>query len=100
MSQLPDDAVAYRASPLFSGDDVPAAMTQSHTTRAGVWGRLEVRQGSLRYHVLEGEHTGVYVLTPGVPGIIAPTVPHRVEIVDPTVQFQIVFLRPADEPSP
>jgi tellurite resistance-related uncharacterized protein len=91
MESLPRDAVVYSRTPEFAGATVPAALRQSHTTKPGVWGRIRVVDGSLRYRILEPtleEH----VLTPDAPGIIEPEVPHEVEPIG-EVRFFVEFLR-------
>ena len=92
MKTLPPDAVAYKQTRLFTEADVPRAITTAHTTRAGVWGRLEVLSGTVRYCILEGDAAGTYALSPERPGVIEPTVLHRVELSGPAT-FQVVFLR-------
>lgn len=92
MDTLPETVTEYRRTRIFTNEDVPAALTRAHDTKPGVWGRLEVLRGSLRYHVLEGDHVGTYTINKGEAGVITPAVKHRVEPTGPA-SFQVVFLR-------
>ena len=70
---------------------VPEALRRRHTTKSGVWGRICVLEGSLRYRILEPlqeEH----MLTPHLTGIVEPEIPHEVQPVG-TVRFYVEFLR-------
>ena len=88
--ELPAQVVPYKQTAEFTEATVPAGLLRDHTTRAGVWGRIVVREGNLRYRVpmLAVDQ----VLTAGAPGIVAPEVPHSVEPVGP-VRFLVEFLR-------
>lgn len=89
--ELPDDAQAYKQTPEFTEATLPAGLRREHNTKRGVWGRIIVLDGRLRYRVglLDFEQE----LTPDQPpGIIQPEVLHSVEPVD-TVRFFVEFLR-------
>ena len=95
MKNLPTDAVAYHRTREFSEQTVPDALRRRHTTKTGVWGRICVLEGSLRYRILEPlreEH----VLSPDHPGIVEPEVPHEVEPLG-QVRFFVEFLRISGE---
>ena len=49
MAELPADAVPTRRTRSFTADTVPAGLLRDHRTRAGVWGRIVVEHGQLRY---------------------------------------------------
>lgn len=88
--ELPDDAVPYKRTVDFTEVTVPAALRADHTTKPGVWGRIVVSEGRLRYVVDPLRRT--FELVPGTPGIVVPEVPHRVEPLGPT-RFHVEFLR-------
>lgn len=91
MKALPDDVEPYQRTAEFSQDTIPAGLRRSHTTKAGVWGRIHVLDGSLRYRILEPapeEHR----LEPGRDGVVEPGVAHEVEPLGP-VRFFVEFLR-------
>ena len=91
MKTLPDDVCVYKQTRAFSHDTVPAGLTRAHTTRAGVWGRIRILEGTLRYRILEPE-LEEHLLTPDRLGVVEPEVPHEVEVVGP-VLFRVEFLR-------
>jgi tellurite resistance-related uncharacterized protein len=91
MPTLPPDAEPYHRSAEFTEETVPDGLLHSHTTKAGVWGRIVVLEGSLRYRVLEPTRSET-TLDPGSHGIIEPQVPHEVEPLG-AVRFFVEFLR-------
>lgn len=94
MKALPPDAVPYQRTREFSETTVPASLRERHTTKAGVWARIRVEAGALRYRILvppEEEH----VLSPERVGIVEPEVPHEVEPLG-EVRFYVEFLRCPD----
>jgi tellurite resistance-related uncharacterized protein len=70
---------------------MPAALSQSHRLKAGTWGEIVVVSGRLLY-VLEDASDLAFVLSPGVPGTVAPERPHHVAPQGP-VRFFVRFLR-------
>jgi tellurite methyltransferase len=90
MPSLPENARVYKRTDEFDGASVPQGLLGEHRTRAGTWGRIVVHEGLLRYQVLEPERH-VWILRPGIVGIIAPGMAHRLELCGPT-RFRIEFL--------
>lgn len=91
MKTLPADVVHYKSTPVFDQASVPAGLRREHSTAAGVWGRIVVHEGSLRY-VIEAPATEEHLLVPGTPGIVEPGVPHHV-VVEAPVRFCVEFYR-------
>ena len=77
------------------GNLVYDALRRRHTTKAGVWGRICVLEGSLRYRILEPVREE-HLLSAERPGIVEPEVPHEVEPLGP-VRFFVEFLRASAE---
>src|SRR5690606_21284246 len=71
MNILPADVVHSKSTPLFDQESVPAGLRREHSTAAGVWGRIVVHEGSLRY-VIEAPDSEEHLLVPGTPGIVEP----------------------------
>ncbi len=93
--RLPDGLEAYRSTPEFGIDTVPAGLLRDHSTRGGVWGLAEVHAGELlfvfttpierRLRLRDGESTA-----------IPPEALHHVAL-EPDTRFRVTFLRrPAD----
>lgn len=94
MKSLPANVAAYQRTKEFTASSVPAALTRQHDTKAGVWGRICVLEGTLLYRILEPT-VEEHVLSPGLDGIVEPRVPHEVEPT-PGVRFYVEFLRASD----
>lgn len=91
MKLLPPDVVSYQRTKEFSEITVPKALTARHSTKAGVWGRINVVQGTLHYRILEPmpeEHS----LSPDHPGVVEPEILHEVEPIG-KVRFFVEFFR-------
>jgi tellurite resistance-related uncharacterized protein len=86
MMELPPGVVEYRRTPTFTEHTVPAGLLKSHTTKAGVWGRIVVEEGALWLRV-DGE---TLRLVPGVVGIALPEQEHEVA-PDGAVRFHVEF---------
>lgn len=91
MQTLPPQLVHYKTTPEFNQDSVPAGLLRNHSTAVGVWGRIVVLEGSLRY-VIEEPEREEHLLVPGTPGIVEPQVPHHVAPAGP-VRFCVEFHR-------
>ena len=88
--ELPDDCVSDSRTPVFTETSVPPRLRAHHQTAAGVWARIAVLEGRLRYRV---DALGVdRELSPDAPGVVVPEVPHSVEPLG-TVRFYVEFLR-------
>ncbi|SDG85364.1 DUF1971 domain-containing protein [Pelagibacterium luteolum] len=74
---MPPSAVPYKSTRVFDENTLPAGFRKEHMTKAGVWGVIRVLEGQLRYEVLDP--VSDTVIEPGVPGLILPEQPHRVE---------------------
>ena len=91
--ELPERVVAYQHTPVFTERSIPASLRTKHVTAAGVWARITVTEGTLRYRV---DTLGIEIdLAPDRPGIVVPELAHSVQ---PTgaVRFFVEFLRASD----
>ncbi len=92
--ELPDHFVAYKQTADFTDATVPVALRKNHATKPGVWARIVVGDGRLRYRVDALDRT--FELAPGIVGIVLPEVPHHVEPIGP-VRFHVEFLHAPPE---
>ncbi|MFT5681518.1 MAG: tellurite methyltransferase [Myxococcota bacterium] len=90
--ELPDDALPYRHTRDFTEQTLPAGLRAEHSTKVGVWGRIEVSAGTLRYRIAVLDHD--VILVSGDVGIIPPEMPHSVT-PEGLVVFRVVFCRPS-----
>ena len=91
MKTLPDNVSRYAATTEFTETTTPQHLLESHETKAEVWAKIVVLEGTLRYQIL-GPETEEHALSPDRPGVAEPEVPHRVEITGP-VRFQLELYR-------
>lgn len=91
-ASLPDGLELVRTTEEFDERTVPAGLLRDHRVAAGVWGRLVVRSGALRFAFGDAEEFGV---TEGESVVIPPQRVHHVA-VDGAVRFVVEFHRPAD----
>ena len=92
-SGLPAGVVAYRRTPIFDQDTIPAGLLREHRTASGVWGLITVVEGRLRFRSLDP--VAETALTPGTPVAVEPQQPHEVA-PDGPVRFYVEFYRAAD----
>ncbi len=91
MRSLPVAVRPYRRTPEFTEETVPSALTRSHRTRAGTWGRIVVLEGRLLYRILQPSAEAL-ILDTDHPGIVEPEVEHEVEPIG-KVRFYVEFYR-------
>ena len=89
--KLPDGLVRYSESPIFDQSTVPQALQKNHKTKAGVWAKAVVMNGSLNY-VLEGDPETRLTVHAGDYALIEPQVPHHVQVTG-EVSFRLEFYR-------
>lgn len=88
--ELPDTFVPSGRTPVFTEATIPDALKANHATATGVWGRVHVVEGTLRYRA---ESLGVDMqLSPDTGGVIVPEVRHSVAPTGP-VRFYVQFYR-------
>lgn len=76
---LPAGLKAYKRTPIFDQDTLPAGLRREHRTKPGVWALIHVIEGRLRYRILEP--FSEVQLVPGRPGVVHPAQLHEVEPV-------------------
>jgi tellurite resistance-related uncharacterized protein len=76
MHTIPAGLTAYKRTPTFDQDSLPAGLRREHRTKAGVWALIHVIEGSLRYRILDPPSE--QILTVGTPGVVRPEQPHEV----------------------
>jgi tellurite methyltransferase len=89
MPTLPPGAREYKRTATFTEATVPAGLLRDHRTKEGTWARIVVEFGQLEYTLESPLCT--FLLTPHRPGVVVPTVPHRVKPLGP-VRFHVEFL--------
>ena len=94
MTQLPAGLEAYKSTPIFTEQSVPAGLLKDHSTKDGTWGLIHVEEGSLTYVITDPRRPqSERVLTrESDPGVVEPTIVHRVQ-PSGDVRFWVEFWR-------
>lgn len=88
--ELPDGFVSYKQTPVFTEETIPAGLKKDHSTKTGVWAKIIVIQGKLRYRV--GALGTDMELSQDKLGIVVPEVLHSVEPLG-EVRFFVEFYK-------
>ncbi len=91
MKALPSHLTAYKKTPEFTEDTVPAGLLNDHTTKEGVWGKIVILSGQLEYTIQEPE-VEVIELSPSKWGVVEPTILHHIKPLG-SVNFYVEFYR-------
>ncbi len=89
--KLPVQLSVYQTTAPFDENSIPAGLLREHATKAGIWGRIQVDEGILRYVVTAPFQTQ-RTLHAGDSAPIAPQVLHPLEPVG-KVKVRVEFLR-------
>lgn len=94
IKRLPDGLTPYKRTPTFTEASIPAGLLNDHQTKEGTWGLICVEEGELRYVVTDPRRppSDVRLSKDAPPGIVEPTILHRVEPLGP-VRFHVEFCR-------
>lgn len=90
--EIPEAYRLGRTSAQWDEGSMPAGLRRAHRLAAGVWGRIVVAQGRMRF-VSESDPRCDLIVTPASPQAIPPELPHAVEPLGP-VRFAIEFYGP------
>ncbi len=88
---LPPDVRPYRTIGPFDAASLPSGLLKSHRLAKGVWGLLDLAEGSIAF-VWEDQQGGSTELTAPASLIVPPEVPHRV-CADGHFRLTITFHR-------
>ncbi|MBA4141440.1 MAG: DUF3565 domain-containing protein [Nitrosospira sp.] len=92
--ELPAEFIPYKRTPVFTEETLPAALRKDHSTKRGVWAKIRVEEGKLRYRVAS---LGADMeLSEDRIGIVVPEVLHNVEAIGP-IRFFVEFYRAPDQ---
>ncbi|MDA7949298.1 MAG: DUF1971 domain-containing protein [Hyphomicrobiaceae bacterium] len=94
MKQLPNGLVAYKRTPVFDQDNLPAGLEKEHRTKPGVWGVIHILEGRLAYTSYSPQRE--QLLGPeSPPMIVEPCERHKVAPIG-NVRFYVEFHRRKD----
>lgn len=88
MKSLPATVVAYKRTPEFDENSIPAGLLKDHQTKEGVWGKIVVLEGQLQYTISNPYE--VIKLDADTFGVVEPTILHSVKPLG-HVRFYVEF---------
>lgn len=94
MRAIPDNFIHYKSTDIFDSTNVPKMFLHEHNTRAGVFGKISVLSGSLRFYGFNkrrGDIEQKITLLPGDTAISPPQYWHKVELLTDDTQFIVEF---------
>ena len=92
-AELPEGLEVVRTTPVWHERSMPAGLRRAHRVARGVWGRLHVQEGRLRFRAATQPPLDVEV-GPGQSQPIPPETDHDIE-PQGTERFFVQFLGPA-----
>ena len=95
MFKIPANYHVTRSTPFFNRQTVPAALLSHHNTKAGVYGRLSVMQGAVKYYGFANEQAQMpeieVTINAGQFGVSPPQYWHKVELLTEDTYFNLDF---------
>ena len=90
-TELPPEVELTRTTPVFTETTVPAGLLAAHQVASGVWGRLIVHTGELRF-TFEDAPDQTHMVGAGETQVIPPQRPHHLTVAAPTT-FAVEFYK-------
>ncbi len=73
----PAPAAPYRSTAEFDEQSLPTGFRRAHSTKAGAWGVIRMKEGSAKLRFFDG--TPDRLVTPAAPGLLLPQQLHLLE---------------------
>ncbi len=94
MPTIPTDFVNYKSTPVFTPDNIPKMFLHLHNTRAGVYGKIIVMSGSLKFYGFAERRGAIeqeIVIEQDESAISPPEYWHKVEFMTDDTAFRVDF---------
>ena len=94
MNKIPDNFINYKSTPTFDKNSVPKMFLHLHNTRAGVYGKICVTSGTLKFFGFtqrRGEIEQEISIESGGFAISPPEYWHKIEFLTEETQFRVDF---------
>ncbi|NRD72919.1 DUF1971 domain-containing protein [Shewanella sp. VB17] len=94
MSTIPNDFVHYKSTAVFTQTNVPKMFLHLHNTKAGVYGKIHVLTGQLKFYGFtdrRGEIEQEIMIESGCSAISPPQYWHKVEYLTLDTTFRVDF---------
>ncbi|WP_281561571.1 DUF1971 domain-containing protein [Thalassomonas sp. RHCl1] len=99
MSAIPEDYVNYKSTQEMTVDNVPKMFLHLHNTRAGVYGKICVLNGQLKFYGFadrRGDVEQEIIIEAGDFAVSPPEYWHKVEFLSDTTRFRVDFYAQKD----
>ncbi|TNE95657.1 MAG: DUF1971 domain-containing protein [Deltaproteobacteria bacterium] len=91
MKNLPPNISPYKRTDVFDETTIPKGLLSNHSTKEGVWGKINIVEGRLLYRI-EAEEVEEVELSIDRFGVVEPQVLHSVAPIG-RVKFFVEFLK-------
>lgn len=92
MPKIPDGMTLVETSPVYQRSDMPSEWQGGFSTEPGVWARVVVKEGMLRFVIEPGVPASRgFLLDKGFAGVMAPDLTHSLSPAMGDVQFYIEY---------
>ncbi|WP_144210544.1 DUF1971 domain-containing protein [Shewanella donghaensis] len=99
MISIPDDFINYKSTPEFTKATIPKMFLHLHNTKAGVYGKIGVTKGQLKFYGFtsrRGEVEQEVIIEAGDSGISPPEYWHKVAFLTDDTEFHVDFYAQKD----
>ena len=99
MREIPKNYYRYKQLPIWTNESIPKGILGIHNTKAGVYGKINVLSGKLKYTIFTneaGEVASEEIIEAGDFGIAKPQEWHRVETIG-EVEMMVEFFEEKSE---
>ena len=96
---IPNDFVNYKTTPVFTKTNIPKMFLFEHNTKAGVYGKICVLSGSLKFYGFSERRGAIekeVIINAGETAISPPEYWHKVEFLTDDTEFQVQFYAQID----
>ncbi|MGB0938620.1 MAG: DUF1971 domain-containing protein [Colwellia sp.] len=94
MNKIPENFINYKSTKTFDKSNVPKMFLHLHNTRAGVYGKIYVTSGTLKFFGFthrRGEIEQEITIESGSYAISPPEYWHKVELLTEDTKFHVDF---------
>ncbi|WP_068547058.1 DUF1971 domain-containing protein [Thalassotalea crassostreae] len=99
MQTIPEDFVNYKSTPQFTRSNIPKMFLHLHNTKAGVYGKICVTKGQLKFYGFAHRRGNVekeIVIDENQSAVSPPEYWHKVEFLTDDTEFHVDFYAQKD----
>ena len=94
MTPIPQDYINYKSTPQFTKTTIPKMFLHLHNTKAGVYGKICVTKGQLKFFGFaerRGEVEQEIIIAANQSAVSPPEYWHKVEFLTDDTEFHVDF---------